>query len=196
MLGQHSQSQEQIAACTLIWNLAFDPTVQKMYADNKQLNQILTDIAQTSSNDELRRCASGCLRTLMGGLAANPAKSNAASTATDDKNVMISYNHDVKQLSKQIKDHLAADGYRVWSKMKRMSSDKMIEPVSLAVDLENMHGNLLDAMSNAIETSSIFLMCLTEKYKDSPSCRLGKTIEHACKGDTDTLHPLLECMID
>jgi hypothetical protein len=37
-----------------------------------------------------------------------------------------------------------------------------------------MHGNLLDAMSDAIEKSSIFLMCLTEKYKDSPSCRLGK----------------------
>lgn len=36
-----------------------------------------------------------------------------------------------------------------------------------------MHGNLLDAMSDAIEGSSIFLMCLTEKYKDSPSCRLG-----------------------
>ena len=40
------------------------------------------------------------------------------------------------------------------------------------VDLENMHGNLLDAMADAIENSSIFLMCLTEKYKDSPSCRL------------------------
>jgi transposase-like protein len=38
-----------------------------------------------------------------------------------------------------------------------------------------MHGNLLDAMSNAIENSSIFLMCITEKYKDSPSCRLGIT---------------------
>lgn len=35
-----------------------------------------------------------------------------------------------------------------------------------------MHGNLLDAMADAIENSSIFLMCLTEKYKDSPSCRL------------------------
>jgi hypothetical protein len=43
----------------------------------------------------------------------------------------------------------------------------------ILVDLENMHGNLLDAMSDAIENSSIFLMCLTEKYKDSPSCRLG-----------------------
>lgn len=35
-----------------------------------------------------------------------------------------------------------------------------------------MHGNLLDAMSDAIENSEIFLLCVTEKYKDSPSCRL------------------------
>ena len=88
---------------------------------------------------------------------------------------MISYNHDVKQLSKKIKDQLAADGYHVWSKMTRISFETTSKPVSLTVDLENMHGNLLDAMSDAIETSSIFLMCLTEKYKDSPSCRLGKT---------------------
>jgi len=80
--------------------------------------------------------------------------SSTTTTLTGNKNIMISYNHDVKQLSKQIKDHLAADGYEVW------------------IDTENMHGNLLDAMSDAIENSSIFLMCLTEKYKDSPSCRL------------------------
>ena len=42
----------------------------------------------------------------------------------------------------------------------------------LLVDLEDMHANLLDAMSEAIEKSTVFLMCLTEKYKDSPSCRL------------------------
>ncbi|CAF1443169.1 unnamed protein product [Adineta steineri] len=151
MLEQHSSSQEQISACTLIWNLAFDQNVRKIYSEHKQLNQILTNIAQTSSNDELRRSASGCLCTLMGG-PKPPAK--ASSAPPENKRVMISYNHDVKHLSKQIKDHLAADGYDVW------------------IDLERMHGNLLDSMSDAIETSSILLICLTEKYKDSPSCRL------------------------
>ena len=47
---------------------------------------------------------------------------------------------------------------------------------SRLVDVENMHGNLLDAMSDAIENSTFFLMCFTEKYKDSPSCRLGLKI--------------------
>ena len=37
---------------------------------------------------------------------------------------------------------------------------------------------LLDAMSEAIENSAVFLLCLTEKYKDSPSCRLGMIIRN------------------
>jgi hypothetical protein len=180
MLEQHTHSEEQIAACTLIWNLSFDRDVRKNYADHQQLQRILTTIAQTSSNDELRRCASGCLCTLMGGPQPNTLKtSSSPANDPERKDIMISYNHDVKQISKQIKDHLAADGYNVWSKNmviyhwfnKQFNSHTLI-----LVDQENMHGNLLDAMSNAIENSTIFLMCLTEKYKDSPSCRLGMII--------------------
>lgn len=156
MLDQHTRTAEQISACTLIWNLAFDPNVRKSYAEHSKLNQILVVIAQTASNDELRRAASGCLCTLMGGPKSSTTsrKQSNASTNTETKMIMISYNHDVKQTSKQIKDRLATDGYNVW------------------IDFENMHGNLLDAMSDAIENSSVFVMCLTEKYKDSPSCRL------------------------
>lgn len=113
MLEQHSNSQEQISACTLIWNLAFDQNVRKICNEHKQLNQILTTIAQSSSNDELRRSASGCLCTLMGGPKPT-TKTSSAGTGT--KHIMISYNHDVKQMSKQIKDQLAADGFDVWSK--------------------------------------------------------------------------------
>ena len=118
MLEQHSNSQEQICACTLIWNLSFDPNVRKVYHDYKQLNQILTMIAQSSSNDELRRTASGCLCTLMGGpTITTKASSNTTTAMSGSKNIMISYNHDTKQLCKQIKDRLAEDGYDVWSRM-------------------------------------------------------------------------------
>ena len=115
MLEQHSNSQEQISSCTLIWNLSFDQNVRKVYHDHKQLNRILNTLAETSSSDELRRTASGCLCTLMGG---PTITTKASSTNTGgSKNVMISYNHDVKQMSKQIKDKLADDGYDVWSKI-------------------------------------------------------------------------------
>lgn len=115
MLVQDSNSQEQIAACILIWNLSFDQNVRKIYSVHKQLNEILTKIAQASSNDELRRAASGCLCTLMGG-PAKTTKPSSSTTIDKQKDIMISYNHDIKQQSKQIKDHLAEDGYGVWSK--------------------------------------------------------------------------------
>jgi len=34
MLEQHSNSQEQISACTLIWNLSFDENVRKVIYEN------------------------------------------------------------------------------------------------------------------------------------------------------------------
>jgi alpha-glucuronidase len=111
MLQQHTNTQEQISACTLLWNLSFDQNVRKSYHDHKRLNEILNTIANTTSNDELRRAASGCLCTLGGG-----PTTKVSSTATGNKEIMISYNHDVKQVSKQIKDYLANDGYDVWSK--------------------------------------------------------------------------------
>lgn len=116
MLEQHGRSSEQISACTLIWNLSFDPAVRKKYSEHPRLNQMLVVIAQTASNDELRRSASGCLCTLMGGPKPNTTKQTNASTNTETKMIMISYNHDVKQTSKQLKDRLAAEGYSVWSK--------------------------------------------------------------------------------
>lgn len=126
MLQQHTKSPEQIAAVTLIWNLCFDENVRKAYNEHPKINQILTTIAQTSSNDELRRTASGCLYTLMGGPAAKHKTSSSSSSSkpttkpsSEKKTIMLSYNHDVQNLSKQIKDHLAADGYDVWSKRKK-----------------------------------------------------------------------------
>ena len=34
-------------------------------------------------------------------------------------------------------------------------------------------GSLLDAMADAVEQASVVIICLTEKYKESASCRMG-----------------------
>jgi len=34
-------------------------------------------------------------------------------------------------------------------------------------------GALLDSMADAVERSSVVLVCFTEKYKNSPNCRTG-----------------------
>lgn len=118
MLEQHANSQEQIYACTLIWNLCFDQNVQKSLHAHAKLNQILTTIVHGSPNDELRRTASGCLGALMGGLTETKTTKAASTATTENKAIMLSYNHGVQGISKRIKDQLTNDGYNVWSKRK------------------------------------------------------------------------------
>ena len=35
-------------------------------------------------------------------------------------------------------------------------------------------GSTLEAMAKAVEKSSLVIICMTQKYKESPSCRTGE----------------------
>lgn len=48
------------------------------------------------------------------------------------------------------------EGYRVW------------------IDYEQMGGSTLQAMAEAVENSAVVLVCMSEKYKESPNCRTGQ----------------------
>jgi len=50
--------------------------------------------------------------------------------------------------------YLKNAGYKVW------------------LDIEQMKGSTLEAMAEAVEQSAVVVICATEKYKDSPNCRL------------------------
>ena len=39
------------------------------------------------------------------------------------------------------------------------------------MDLEQIGGSTLDAMAKAVENSSVVLVCVSERYKESPNCR-------------------------
>ena len=43
------------------------------------------------------------------------------------------------------------------------------------MDIDQMGGSTLQAMADAVENANIVLMCMTQKYKDSPNCRAGLT---------------------
>ena len=45
-------------------------------------------------------------------------------------------------------------------------------------DLEAMSGSTLDAMAAAVEGASCVLLCMSEKYKASASCRLEGNYVH------------------
>lgn len=67
---------------------------------------------------------------------------------------MISYSVGSRELCLKIKEQLKEKGYQVW------------------IDVEQIYGSSLSSVAEAIENSSVFLMCVSEKYYLSPSCRL------------------------
>jgi hypothetical protein len=66
---------------------------------------------------------------------------------------MISYSHKDEIICRQIYDELIKAGYRVW------------------IDFDQMHGNVMDAMAQAIERSNTILICMSEEYRRSNYCR-------------------------
>ena len=69
---------------------------------------------------------------------------------------MISYQWDVQTLVIQLKNKLQADGYKAW------------------MDIDDMGGCTLESMAKAVENASVVLVCVSQKYKESPNCRSGK----------------------
>ena len=80
---------------------------------------------------------------------------------SDTKHVMISYQWDVQKLVIQLKNKLQADGYKVW------------------MDIDEMGGSTLESMARAVENASVVLVCVSQKYKESPNCRSGRIIYSA-----------------
>ena len=52
-----------------------------------------------------------------------------------------------------VADLLQTDGYSVW------------------LDVEQMGGSTLGAMADAVEKAAVVVICMSEKYKNSPNCR-------------------------
>ena len=73
-----------------------------------------------------------------------------------NQHIMISYQWDVQSTMIQVKNRLQAAGYKVW------------------MDLDDMGGSTLEAMAKAVEDSAVVLVCVSQKYKESPNCRSGK----------------------
>jgi hypothetical protein len=39
------------------------------------------------------------------------------------------------------------------------------------MDIDDMHGSTLECMAHAVEQSCIVIICMSEKYKQSPNCQ-------------------------
>jgi hypothetical protein len=134
----------------IIWSLSFNPLIQEQLQLNHSFMAKLAKLELEKSNSNMSRSVNGILWIL---------NSNCEETEILNKNddtkfdIMISYSHKEKEICKQLYDELIQAGYRVW------------------IDFDQMHGNVMDAMAQAIELSQIIILCMSEQYQRSNYCR-------------------------
>ena len=80
----------------------------------------------------------------------------AASNKSVKHDVMVSYSWGSQETVLKIRDQLREAGLSYW------------------IDVEQMSGSIVVAMSAAVENCSVFLMCYSEGYSQSRSCKSGK----------------------
>ncbi|CAF3652412.1 unnamed protein product [Rotaria socialis] len=84
----------------------------------------------------------------------SPIMSKSGSFSSRYKfDIMLSYSHTDKKICFQIYENLVRDGFHVW------------------IDRDQMHGDTMAAMANAIENSEFVVICMSEAYKQSPYCQ-------------------------
>ncbi|XP_072041220.1 uncharacterized protein [Amphiura filiformis] len=158
---------EQCAAVHALWNLAFIDEIRiskEMQTSVKALEKLAK-----SDNHHMQEICAHALAQIKGHLSRKkPASSQskevppsyeeaisqpAKSASSRKAQVMISYQWDNQETTKRLRDNLVNAGYQVW------------------MDITHMRGSLVDAMAKAVETSSLVLVCMSEKYKNSNNCR-------------------------
>ena len=110
----------------------------------------LSHLAKESNNEQIRKIIHGILWNLDTN---HEDHSTSEINAGKTFDIMISYSHKDKTLCKQLYEELTKAGYRVW------------------VDFDQMHGNVMDAMAQAIEQSHTVIICMSEEYRKSNYCR-------------------------
>ncbi|KAL3892326.1 hypothetical protein ACJMK2_004542 [Sinanodonta woodiana] len=176
-LAKSGNDEEQRESFGAIWVLAFEKENHRKILDDTKLNiiDLLVEFKEKSSDKEVRKAIDGTLWILREELQKNnkykhivssfeqknrpktAAKKSSGSSGTPVKDgkghIMISYNWSHQKELVKIRDLLKEHGYAVW------------------MDIDNMGGSTLQAMAEAVEHAHTILICMSQKYKDSPNCR-------------------------
>ncbi|CAF3072435.1 unnamed protein product [Rotaria socialis] len=134
----------------ILWALSFNSDIQNKLRSNTAFMAKLVHLAKQCDNEQMRKMTHGILWNLE-----SSHQDRAMSEFSEEKqfDIMISYSHKEKVLCKQIYDELTKAGYRIW------------------IDFDQMHGNVMDAMAQAIEQSNVIIICMSEQYRRSNYCR-------------------------
>ena len=149
----------QSHAAELLFQLSLSEAGNRaLLAHPKCMTAIRHHAAESGARQsEVGKACAGALRGLEGVPRADAAASPRAAAG---KHVMVSYQWDHQDMAVRVVGSLKQRGFAVW------------------FDLEAMTGSTLDAMAAAVEGASCALLCISEKYKASASCRLEGNYVH------------------
>ena len=141
----------RLPALEILLALTFNTDAANQLKQNSNFLSTLKTLANNPNEQRLQRVAEGILWKLE-----KEQKDIQSSKSNPNKkmyHVMLSYSHSDKELCYQIHDRLVKDQYKVW------------------IDREQMHGQTMVAMANAIENSEFVFICMSEAYKQSAYCQ-------------------------
>ncbi|CAF3332749.1 unnamed protein product [Rotaria sp. Silwood1] len=127
----------------ILWALSFNHDIQQQLHSNTSFITKLAHLPKEYDN-QIRKSAHGILWNLE-----INHENRITSAISNEKtfDIMISYSHKDEIICKQIYNELINRGYRVW------------------IDFDQMHGNVMDAMAEAIEQSNAVIICMSEEYR-------------------------------
>ncbi|XP_064620178.1 uncharacterized protein LOC135483318 [Lineus longissimus] len=132
----------------VLWTLSFDIAAKTLLKQNQEAMELFDKIVSTVPKHRCRKAAKGILWNLRDAEMHNPTEE-----PSQRPHIMVSYQWDAKPLVLKVRDALRAAGYKVW------------------VDVDNMEGSTINAMAEAVENSTVVLMCMSHRYKESQNCR-------------------------
>ncbi|UJR22656.1 hypothetical protein I4U23_025695 [Adineta vaga] len=134
----------------ILWTLSFNSDIQQQLRSDQSFMSTLVHLAKECDSDKMCQITNGILWNLQIGRQHHPTTDISPQDTFD---FMISYSHDDKVLCKQLYDEIIRRNYRVW------------------IDFDQIHGNIMDAMAQAIDRSQTIIICMSEQYRKSNFCR-------------------------
>jgi hypothetical protein len=146
----------QLPALEILLALTFNAEAARQLKQNAQFISNLKTLVTSSTEQRFQRVAEGLLWKLEKeetAMAKPDTSSRTRDIVTKTYNIMLSYSHSDKDLCYRIHDRLVKDNLRVW------------------IDRDEMHGQTMVAMANAIENSEFVFIGMSDAYKQSAYCQ-------------------------
>lgn len=141
-------SEAQNQAARALWVLSFSEHAKQELQRKalEPLEMLVQNVPEAKTN------AMGALFQLRADQTAKLAQSPSMPTGSMG-HCMLSYNWGSQEMVLQLKESLTKRGFKCW------------------IDVESMTSDILASMAGAIENSAVVLVCMTQKYQESPNCR-------------------------